>query len=317
MKTLFKISHLLLLTVVTVMISSVFAQAADIPALTYVIPSVGLVAAFNFSGPGLAFNTIAPMSVSDLRSFAQQNLSNFDGEDDGSSFEGMSFYTGDGDDFVDFGGSNRNFALESAEGREFVITLTGNATAGSVYIIPGLKYNNNRAANGFLLNTSGKDTNGNAVTGVSGSPSDVTDFYDFIQFNPTNLIGIKVSSSSASQLSQIIVYEEQSPWKYNASLSTRNINLGSIADQDTYQDKLGKVATPGLILSGQTRITLPIPSSATTTITFYCGAVLNSSQALQNKTDKASNTISKMGVQAVKGLAQATKRFPSIKQLGR
>ena len=255
------------------------------------------------------------MSVNDLRSFAQQNLSNFGGDDDSfEGFEGMSFYTGDNDDFVDFGGTNRNFALESAEGREFVITLTGNATAGSVYIIPGLSYYNNRGANGFINNTSGKDTAGNAVTGVQGSPSNVTDFYDFLSYNPVNLLGIKVSSSDASQLDKIIVYEEQSPFR---TLQSRNINLGSISDQNTYQDKKGKVATPGLILSNQTRMTLPIPSSATTTITFYCGAVMNSSQALSNKRDKAQNTISTLGATVVKGLAGAAKPFPSIKRLGK
>jgi hypothetical protein len=315
MKTILKISKLFALTLLTVMVSSTFAQAADLPVLQYIIPAGGLIAGFAFQGPQFAFNVIAPMSVADLRSFAQQNLSNFNGDEDGfEGFEGMSFYTGDGDDFVDFGGSNRNFALESAEGREFVITLTAPAEGGNVYIIPGLSYYNNRTANGFLTNTGGKTTAGAALASAAGSPSNITDFYDFLSYNPVNLLGIKVSSSDASQLDKIVVYEEQSPFRV---LTSRNINLGSISDQNTYQDKKGKIATPGLILSNQTRVTLPVPGSATTTVTFYCGAVMNSSQALQNKRDKAQNTISTLGAAAVKGLAGANRPFPSIKRLGK
>jgi hypothetical protein len=315
MKTLFKISRLFALTLLMVMASSIAAQAAEIPQLVYIIPAGSLALGFMMHGQSLAFTAIAPMSVHDLRAFAQKNLSNFNGDEDNfEGFEGMSFYTGDNDDFVDFGGNNRNFALESAEGREFVITLTAPAEGGNVYIIPGLSYYNNRTANGFLTNTGGKTTAGAALASAAGSPSNITDFYDFLSYNPVNLLGIKVSSSDASQLDKIVVYEEQSPFRV---LTSRNINLGSISDQNTYQDKKGKIATPGIILSNQTRVTLPVPGSATTTMTFYCGAVMNSSQALHNKRDKAQNSISTLGATVVKGLAGANRPFPSTKRLGK
>lgn len=59
-----------------------------------------------------------------------------------------------------------------------------------------------------------------------------------------------------------------------------------------------------MVISQQTRLALYIPASATTTVVFYCGAVLNTSLALQKKADKAKMTLSHVGVAAVKAAEQ-------------
>lgn len=305
MKTASRLLMLLVGTIFTLSFSGSIASAAELPALQWIIPVATLATSVILTPKETAFSFIAPMTVHDIERFAEKNLSNFDGQyiqfeggQPNSYFEG---YTGQSDEFLDFGGSNSSFASEFDTDLQFTITIVKSATAGTVYLIPGLQYYTNRSANGFLTNTGGTDTAGNALTSASGSPATITEFYDFIAANPTRLLGLKVSSSTNTQLDQTIVYQEQSPFR---SLQSRNIPLSSIADQNTFNRNLGKIQTPDMVISQQTRMALYIPASAETTVVFYCGAVLNTSLALQKKADKAKMTLSHVGVAAVKAAEQ-------------
>jgi hypothetical protein len=314
MKTASRLLMLLIGTIFTLSFSGSIASAAELPALQWLIPGATLAASLLVNTKEAAFSfAVPPMSISDIERYAEKNLSNFDGQfipfeggGPNAYFEG---YTGQSDDFLDFGGSPASFASEFDTDLQFTINIAKSATAGTVYLIPGLQYYAGRTANGFLTNTGGTDTAGNALTSASGSPANITDFYDFIAANPTRLLGLRVSSSDATQLDQTIVYLEQSPFR---SLASRNIALSSISDQNTFNRSLGKIETPGMIISSQTRMALPMPASAQTTVVFYCGAVLNTSLALQKKADKAKMTLQTVGVAAVraaeaKGLASGQK----------
>jgi hypothetical protein len=308
MKTLKLFLTLTIGLVLSASIGNVAASVADLPALSYLIPSASIaLGALSFNTGSLAFTTIAPMSVQDIERYANENLSHFDGtmvpfEGGNSYFEG---YTGAHDDFVDFGGKPGSFANEFETELQFTINITKDNTAGTIYIIPGQLWMRASTSNGFLTNSGGKDTAGTAITSASGSPSDITDFYDFIYNNPTNLLGLKVTSSTATQFNNPLVIEEQSPFR---GLQTRNINLASISDQNTFQTSIGKIATPGVIIGNQTRMRILIPASATTSVIFYCGGMINQSRALEKKVDKAKFTMAHVGVENVRAIQD---RFPA------
>jgi hypothetical protein len=239
------------------------------------------------------------MTARQLSEYAHEHLSSFDG------FEGENdFYTGIGDPMLDFGGDNRSFANVMDEGRIFIMTLTNTVTTANrtAYLIPGITWAPGRTANGFIADGTFNDVAGNAGLTAAGAPGTITDFLAFIKDNPTQVNAIRVESSNSLQIGQQIVIEELSPFR---TLQNRLITLASFQDENTYRDKIVTVPTPGLILSGQCRMTLPIvytaSSNTTTTITFFCGAVTNQAQYLKNKMYQAqAGIINRGGLKAVR-----------------
>lgn len=252
--------------------------------------------------------TAGGLSVRQLESFASGELSSFDGEDDGyddyeeyesfeEDFEG-DYYTGENDDFVDFGGYNKSFANAGDSGRIFVMTIANTATdARNVYLMPGYTYYPGKTGNGIVVDGAFNDAAGGTGCTGSGSPKTILDFYAFLQHCPTHIGGIKIEGSVAAQVSQQLKIEHLSPFK---TLEEKIINLGSYQNENTYRDKIVTIPTPDLVLSNQVKITLTIPASCTTTITFLAGGILNPSHAMQQKVSRAKSTIAKVGLAPLK-----------------
>jgi hypothetical protein len=261
------------------------------------------------------------LSVADLEAFAKDELSSFDGEEyDGydevesfeEDFEG-DYYTGENDDFVDFGGFNKSFANAGDSGRIFVVTIANTGTdSRTIYLAPGYTWIPGSTANGHLCDGATKDTAGsNTGLSCSGSPKTITDFYAFINTCPVHIGGIKIEGSVAAQVSQQLKITNLSPFK---TLEEKIINLGSYQNENTFRDKIVTVPTPELILSNQVQISLVIPASCTTTVTFLAGGILNPSYALQQKVARASGTIARVGLAPLKRMA---KMKAAPKRIGR
>lgn len=187
-------------------------------------------------------------------------------------------YTGYQDDFIDFGGKDLDFASEIATDRVFTYTIT-NATAGTLTALLCPSYSPNTPAGTYPIVEGVMVANFSA----SGSPKTITNFLAFINVNPTSIIAMKIVSNVSAQLAAVMNIVRKSPFR---DLETEQIVLGSYTSEINNNDKMVTVRRP-FQMDNQTEISLPIPAGATTSITFYCGAVLNTARALNNKSNRA------------------------------
>jgi hypothetical protein len=283
-------------------------------------------------GMSLAFAPFA--TPGDLGNYADKNFSSFEGDD--RPFEG---YTGEGDEFVDFGGPNRSFATEINDPRIYVMTLINAAGAArNAYIIPGMLWVPGRITgmtsattaagaplvyttvntliypSGFVRDGAFNDATGEAGLSATGNPKSIEQFFSFIKGNPMACNAIKFQSSESSQMDQQITQRSASPFR---ALEEKIWTPGAYQNQDTYRDKIIMFPTTGLILSDQTQLEYPIVANSTLTITFFCGAVLNAAKALETKRDAAVRTFSQVGLANVQQYHAIKGTNPNIKLTGR
>ena len=259
-------------------------------------------------------------SLKDLGGYAEENFSSYEGD----GFEGFEGYTGEGDDFLDFGGPNKSFATEITDPRLFVMTIANSDNvAHSAYLIPGYLWSPKQVIgytavttaiedkapytttltpvypNGFVRDGAFPDTNG--VTGKltgSGNPKTIEEFFAFIKNTPITCNAIKIQNSvDPTQMDQQLIQRSLSPFR---TLEEKIWTPGAYQTQDTYRDKIIVFPTSGLILSDQTQIEYPIVATSSITVTFFCGTPLNPAKALENKRNKAANTFANVGLDNVR-----------------
>lgn len=236
---------------------------------------------------GKVLSGLTLMQLGQLAKTGQMpDYSSMDGDDD-EGFEDFMSYTGEDDDMFDFGGTNRSFAGMSD--MMFVMSITGHATiADSAYIVPGYNWYPGKVANGYV-NTTFNGIGGNALTAASLTPNKtIEDFFAFIKSNPIVLAGIKIEGTVTSQVAGVMIYQKLSPFK---DLETKTFALGAYQNENTYRDKIVTVPTPGLVLSDQTRVILPITPANTATLTFFVQAVNNPSYTTEKRAQQAINNI--------------------------
>lgn len=292
-------------------------------AAIFAVPTKGVSLAI-FPAAGHGFD------LRELEAFANDNLSSYNGDDyegegyegdgyEGDGYEGDGYegdfdgYTGENDDFVDFGGFNKSFANAADSGRIFVMTLTNaNAANRTALICPGyLWVPAGGSATGAAAEGAFNDTTGAIGLSGAGSPKTITEFFAFIANSPVAVAGIKIESTVATQVSQQLIIEHMSPFK---TMEQQIINLGSYQNENTFRDKIVTIPTPNLVLSSNTKIYLPIVGTSTCTVTFLAGAIANQAYTLQKKMSRAAGTFARVGVKSVRR-AQAMKAAP--RRLGR
>lgn len=277
---------------------------------------IGLVAFF-CGGSGFAALAITPALTND------DIVKIFEGEARKRlGFEGGGFmenYDGRGDIMLDFdgpvGASSFRSVVETP--RIFTITVaTSNVANSTFYLTPGPLWNAGGLITGAdykagtpptvdLTYTDGQvrdgafnDSAGNGYLTGTGNPKSIDEFLTFIYNNPTSCLGIKVSANdNANQMNKTFTNRPYSPFR---DLETKLYMPTSFQNQDTYRDKICLFATPGLILCRDARLEYSIMGKSGGTsvdITFFCGAVQNSSKTMETKTKLA---IANVGRPAVK-----------------
>lgn len=253
----------------------------------------------------------APMATSMNASISPIDLQNF-ADDNFSSFEGESYYTGEDDQWLDFGGPNQSFATEQSAGRVFVVNIINEFRENiTVKLFPGYTWVPGESGENADIIIDGiirSDAEGRRLMS-SGSPKTIKELLGFIMKNPTNLNGIRISSTSQIQIQQQLVYKELSPFK---DLQSRIIDLGTFTNENTYRDKMVTVPTPGIIASSEIELSLPIIGNSTCTITFFFGGVLSASVALKNKRNMAASTFAKVGIQNIQRLHTIKRTMPNL-----
>jgi len=231
------------------------------------------------------------LTTEEIQAIAENRLSNFEGNpQDLAILEG---YTGRGDAMVDFGGINASFANEINQGRIYTVTLV-NANAATRYALlaPGIIYVPGYELNGIIRTGAFNDTGGNAGLTGSASPQVIERFLAFCHRNPNRFGGFKITSTVATQIDQNITFTPQSPYK---SLESYELALAAYQDENTYKDKVVTVPFE-FSIDDQFQILLPVVGSSTCTITFFGGAILNTSYALAQKASLGKATCIRQGV---------------------
>jgi hypothetical protein len=253
------------------------------------------------------------LSVTEMENIAKKDFSSFEGDE----YYG---YTGEGDDFVDFGNKENGHFLNS-EIRIFSMTITNSESAARpFYILPGLEYVPGRIRAitqdnstkditvsypyGVPRDAAFCDTAGNSGLTGSGSPKTIERFFSFLMSSPIHCHQIKIqSNANANQIAQLLTVRALSPFK---SLQEEIINPDRYLDQNSYQDK--KVTFPvDLILSKDVQIEYSILSADIVTITFFCDSIMNQSTTFAKKISKAKGTFGQvlgsqknLGLKAIK-----------------
>jgi hypothetical protein len=233
---------------------------------------------------GMAAATIPGLSLARISGLADNDLSNYDGDDAGRhGFDDDAIgyddeYTGFGDDHLDFGGKTIDFANEVSVDRVFTIIIV-NGTAATVNVLLCPSYTPSVSANvindgAFIVNMT-----------ATGAPKTIANLISFIGRNPIKVLAIKVSSTVAQQLAEVINIVPKSPFK---TLETNQITLGSFTSEANQNDKMVTVnlTNANYQFDDQTEWNVNVPVG-TSTFTFYFGATLNSARALNQKSQRA------------------------------
>jgi hypothetical protein len=191
-------------------------------------------------------------------------------------------YTGKGDSFLDFKESAADFGSEINLDKVFAFTIT-NASAAVQNVLLTPSYSPSTLARVIKTGVIAY-TGGATDLTAAGSPTTVEEFLAFIFANPTSVVKTMIKSNNSDQLAKALIFSKKSPFKLPES---DRINIASFVSEFASNDKLATIKRE-YQLDNQTELSLEIPPavggvSTVTTITFYCGASLNTANALKSK----------------------------------
>jgi hypothetical protein len=234
------------------------------------------------------------MNFQDINELANDTLP-YEGDD----------YTGYGDDFLNFGGGGKaamSFANEIASKNTFSIVVINNTgLAQNVYLFASYATKLTAVANGTLLLKDGVITGlPGATLNASGTPKTIANFLAFLDINPTNIVGFKVSSNVADMVAAKMTIENQCPYK---NLENHFIDFASYTSEINNNDKMVTINEPFQVDS-QTDVYLNITDQSRTTFTFYIGASLNTAHALKAKSGRAGRSPMVQNVKALTGVSK-------------
>jgi hypothetical protein len=164
----------------------------------------------------------------------------------------------------------------NAQAYRMVIT-NAQESEQTIVLLPGLVYESDSPANGVIrteTSTAYTSYGGTASTFTSSSSNGTIEkFLHFVRNNPSRLVGIKVASTSASQISDgALTIGTDSAFK--SQIAEQQIFLSSYVDENRNQEK--EVTAPVVLnLDNQKVMRLNIAADSTCTITFYIGKITN------------------------------------------
>jgi hypothetical protein len=195
-------------------------------------------------------------------------------------------YTGKGDAFLDFKANAADFGSELNLDKVFSFAIT-NASDEAQVVLLNPSYAPSTAARVIKTGVIAYAGGATDLT-AQGSPTTIEEFLAYVKANPTVVVKTQIKSNNADQLAKALIFSRKSPFK---APDSDRINLASFLSEFASNDKLVAVKRE-YQLDDQTELSLEIPPAVgavatTTTITFYCGASLNTANALANKKAQA------------------------------
>lgn len=188
-----------------------------------------------------------------------------------------------GDDYANYNGVQQVSSAQlksmqaASQAKAYRFSIT-NALASEQTIIltPGLNYDSTDPATGVIRTETTtayeSTTTGSAFTS-SASAGSLETFLNFIRLNPVRLVGVKIASTVASQITDgVLTVATQSPFK--SQDAEEQIYLSTYTDENRNQEK--EVTAPIVLnLDNQKQIKMTVAASSTVTVTFFIGQITN------------------------------------------
>lgn len=200
-------------------------------------------------------------------------------------------YFGAGDNMLDFG-KGKSFIDEEDSAKTFQIILTNTGTeAASISLCPASE---NVAANikssdgvavdcimkeGVILNSETKKLS------AKGTPRSIDEFVKFIRNHPTRILSFRIKVDKLDQLDEALVMRSETPWQ--TAVEERRVPVDYQTEKDNYPNIVKINDVRGWMLSCDTTLLYKVQAGSSVTLTFYCGASLDTTKALVNKASEA------------------------------
>lgn len=159
--------------------------------------------------------------------------------------------------------------------------VNANAAVRTFRLTPGLL---GFTAAGLIAAGAFNDINGDAgLTGSTTSFGSIATLQQFIAYNPTKLLGMKVSSTVEEQGELTINVYPKSPFR---QLESKVLPIGQYNDGDTFNDKktFMNLIPYDMQLDMQVDIQIPVYGTSTLNLLLFLGPILNPAQILDAKT---------------------------------
>ena len=206
----------------------------------------------SYSGSDLERALEENFSADELMEFSQVDLMSFDGT------------------FKDQRDSRRTLDLK----------LGGGASDDVIYINPG--FDISEADNGHPVKGVGV---GGATITVTTSPGTVKKLYRWLLEVPNNVMGIRITSSDATQLIQNFTLTRMDNGPFNNGLD-ETINTSAFSNERDYKDNMITVNTP-FTFDRNTRIAYTVLAGKSVTLSLFFGARLDIVKQAQASVQRA------------------------------
>lgn len=200
-------------------------------------------------------------------------------------------YFGAGDNMLDFG-KGKSFIDEedSAKTFQLIITNTGTETA-SISLCPGSENvpENIKDSSGVAVDCIMKE--GVMLDGdtkklsAKGTPRSIDEFVKYIRNHPVRLLSFRIKVDKLDQLDEALILRSETPW--GTAVEERRLPVDYQTEKDNYPNIVKITDVRGWILSCDTTLLYKVQRNSSVTLTFYCGASLDTTQALVNKASEA------------------------------
>ena len=199
-------------------------------------------------------------------------------------------YVGLGDDMVNCGSAD-SFIDESDAAREFTMRITNNTSTTQKIQLNEILEN---VAGHTLLKEGNVVTEGEGNSAVhmvaAGDPRSINVLLEYIKKNPIRVRAIKFNVSSEQQLDEPLKYQTQTPFMTDSTIQKVP---STFQDQNTNNTKTVEVELKDWILGHSSTILYSIRSGVSVNLTFFFGASLDASKALEKKYNRAKATAAK------------------------
>ncbi len=168
----------------------------------------------------------------------------------------------------------------NAQAYRFTIT-NAQSSEQTIVLLPGLEYNSTSPDNGVIRTEdttpyTSYDGTASTFTSVSKNGS-LEKILNMVRLNPMKLVGVKVASTSASQISDgSLTIGTDSAFK--SQIAGQQIFLANYTDENRNQEK--EVTAPVVLnLDNQKVIRLNVAADSTATVTLFIGTISNQAAA--------------------------------------
>jgi len=179
------------------------------------------------------------------------------------------------------GDMSRKMGNTQARYVRLIVTNNDVDNDSTILLSPGLNF----TQQGKIQAGTFTSVEGNSVTLTEFFAGQVAKFIGYIYQNPSELLGIKITGSTATQTTQAFTMIQQHPWK-DAEPTSTLYPTKSITG-NTFNDQIAEVDGEDFVFSSSNQVSYTLLPSASATIEMWFGVSLDVSKGLEKKIARA------------------------------